>query len=259
MIKHSNEERLGLSGYGAEVTIYYSLLETTGIHRQDTDQSWGFSPPSQSAGMSRVWLAVEDFCLQARDKPRTLDKLYDILSAPPYGIKQGMIPVLIAAVILHHRDDVGVYQEGSYIPILGAEHFELLVREPSQFAVKYFNVAGLRSEVFRELESILKQSNLKHREGLRNASLLNVVTPLYQFVKKLPAYTKQTQSLSDEARGIIKALQDTIEPDELIFTSIPIACKLEPIRDDGRADGMIGATLRERLVAALREINGAYD
>ncbi len=259
MIDRSHQERLGLSGYGAEVTMYYSLLETTNIHRQDVNNSWGFYPPLEGSEMGDVWRAIEDFCLSAKEKPHTLDKLYELLSNPPYGVKQGMIPVLIAAVILYHRDDVGVYQEGTYIPILGAEHFELLVREPARFAVKYFQVAGLRSEVFKELESILKQSNLKNSESLRNAKLLTVVTPLYQFVKRLPLYTKQTKDLSEEALALIRALEETIEPDELIFTYIPIACKLEPIQYDDRADEAIALTLRQRLVSALKEIHGAYD
>ncbi|MDV3001935.1 MAG: hypothetical protein N5P05_003541 [Chroococcopsis gigantea SAG 12.99] len=259
MIENSNTERLGLSGHGAEVSMYYSLLQTTGIHRQDRDHSWGFHPPEETSSIYPVWCAIENFCVSAREKPETLDKLYTLLNAPPYGIKQGMIPVLIAALILAHRDDLGIYQEGTYIPILGAEHFELLVREPSRFAVKYFDVVGSRSNVFKELESILKQSGLKNTDKLRNTTLLTVVTPLYQFVKKLPAYTKQTTRLTGEARAIIKALQDTIEPDELIFTHIPLACKLNPITSHDTGNNTIATILRERLVDKLKEIHGAYD
>jgi hypothetical protein len=273
MIEHSEQEMLGLSGYGPEVSMYYSLLKETRIHRQMDEEEisasesqtdsvspyWGIYPPEQTSGIYSFWEAVEDFCLNAYDKPQTLDKLYQKLAQPPYGIKQGAIPILIAAVILHHIDDVGVYQEGTFIPILGAEHFELLVKDPSRFAVKYFEVVGLRSEVFKELESILRNSNLKQAGKLRNATLLTVVTPLYQFVKKLPAYTKQTKGLSKEALGVLKALQETVEPDELIFTQLPIACNLSPIGTEEADDGTIAKTLRTKLVQALREINTAYE
>ena len=273
MIEHSEQFRLGLSGYGPEVSMYYSLLEETGIHRQVSEEeisesesetekgsnSWGMYPPEPPSDIYSFWEAVEDFCVNAYDQPHTLDQLYLKLAQPPYGIKQGAIPVLIAAVILHHIDDVGVYQEGTFIPILGAEHFELLVKNPSRFAVKYFQVVGLRSEVFKELESILRNSHLKKAGKLRNATLLTVVTPLYQFVKKLPAYTKQTKRLSKEALGILKALQETVEPDELIFTQLPIACNLPPIGTEEADDKTRAKTLRTRLVQALREINTAYD
>ena len=304
MIEKSEKPRLGLSGYGPEVSMYYSLLEETGIHcqtakitqketeftkQQNTgtqkhrvdleivedsgqgeqpdnpaisatvDEDWGFYPPEKTSGIFSFWEAVEDFCLQAYDTPHSLDQLYQKLAEPPYGIKQGAIPVLIAAVILYHIDDVGLYQDGTFIPILGAEHFELLVKDPSRFAVKYFEVVGLRSEVFKELESILRNPNLKKAGKLRNSTLLTVVTPLYQFAKKLPAYTKQTQRLSSEALGVLKALQETVEPDELIFNSLPVACHLDPIGTEDADEGTVAKTLRTRLVQALREINTVYE
>ncbi|MGK7882293.1 MAG: hypothetical protein AB4060_19660 [Crocosphaera sp.] len=299
MIEQSSKPMLGLSGYGPEVSMYYSLLEETRIHRQtaeitepklvtDTENEeqvdsseisvtvedkqtdtpdiseiiendWDFYPPETTSGIFSFWEAIEYFCLNAYDTPHTLDLLYQKLAEPPYGIKQGAIPVLFAAVILYHIDDVGLYKDGTFIPILGAEHFELLVKDPSRFAVKYFEVVGLRSEVFKELESILRNPKLKKAGKLRNATLLTVVTPLYQFVKKLPSYTKQTQRLGEEALGILKALQTTVEPDELIFTSLPVACGLDPIGTEEAEDGTIAKTLRTRLVQALREINTAYE
>lgn len=290
MIEHSEEEMLGLSGYGPEVSMYYSLLGETGIHRllkplsqgenlqggaappvsEDNNSPsetgsgkvsnyWGICPPEPASGIYPFWQAVEDFCLNADAQPQTLDRLYQKLAQPPYGIKEGAIPILIAAVILYHSDDVALYQEGTFIPVLGAEHFELLVKDPSRFAVKYFAVVGLRSEIFKELESILRHPNLKKVGKLRNATLLTVVTPLYQFVKKLPVYTKQTKRLSLEALGVLKALQETVEPDELIFTRLPVACNLKPIGKEATGDGTVAKTLRTRLVRALREINTAYD
>ncbi|WP_225896268.1 hypothetical protein [Amazonocrinis nigriterrae] len=228
MLEHQNEEKLGLEGYGAEVSMYYSLLEQTGIHRQEDDY-WDFYPPLEDSGLNSLWEAVEDFCLAATEKSQSFDLLYQCLAAPPYGVKQGAIPVILAAVLLYHADDLGLYQDGTFIPVLGTEHFELLVKYPERFAVKYFAVVGLRAEVFKELEAILRNPQLKKLSKVRNATLLTVVTPLYQFVKKLPKYTQQTRRLTDEPRAILKALQTTVEPDELLFKALPIACNLPPI------------------------------
>ena len=121
-----------------------------------------------------------------------------------------MIPILIAVVLLYHLDDVGVYQDGTFIPILGVEHFELLLKDLSRFAVKSFEIMGLRSQVFKELEAILRSSKRKKTGKLRNVTLLTVVTPLYQFVNKLPNYTKQTKRLSPEAIAILQAFSKIV-------------------------------------------------
>jgi hypothetical protein len=202
-IECSNQEKLGLEGYGPEVTMYHSLLGETKIHKE-VDGYWDFYPPEEESGIWTLWQAIDEFCLAAKDKPQTLDRLYEILANPPYGIKQGAIPILLAAVLLYHIDDVGVYKDGTFIPILGTEHFELLVKDPSRFAVKYFEVVGLRSQVFKELEAILRNPKAKKSGKLRNVTLLTVVTPLYQFVSKLPKYTKQTKRLSKEAIAVLE-------------------------------------------------------
>lgn len=71
MLEHQHEEKLGLQGYGPEVSMYYSLLEETGIHRQ-VEEIWDFYPPSENSGMSSLWDAVEEFCLAATEKVKPL-------------------------------------------------------------------------------------------------------------------------------------------------------------------------------------------
>ncbi|MEB3884306.1 hypothetical protein [Lyngbya sp. CCY1209] len=162
-------------------------------------------------------------------------------------------------MLLYHVDDVGVYKDGTFIPVLGLEHFEILVRYPDRFSVKYFEVVGLRSQVFKELEAMWGNRKPLNKAGVRNVTLLTVVKPLFQFVKKLPAYTAQTRRLSDEAVGVLQALKRDQEPDELVFTSLPQACGLPAITTGKAEDTTTAKTLRGKLVEALREIQTAYD
>jgi len=235
MLDCGDRPKLGLAGHSPEVSIYASVLELTGIHRKGKeDENWGFYPPNshKKTKLKSVWEAIENFCLNSLEHPRTIDKLYEILDAPPYGIKRGVIPILLAAVWLHHVDDVSVYKDGTFIPVLGSEHFELLVKHPQRFAVKHFEIVGLRSQVFRELENVLRSTNSQNKKvpaNVRNTTMLSVVKPLFQFVKKLPAYTTKTTRISKEAQAVVKTLQMAQEPDVLLFKTLPIACGLEAI------------------------------
>ncbi len=281
MLDQSHKERFGLQGYGPEVAMYYSVLEASGIHRQEED-TWGFYPPYPESGLVTTWQAIEQFCLNSKEQQRSLDGLYRQLQQPPFGVKQGVIPVLLAAVLLYHVDDIGIYKDRTFIPVLGPEHFELLVKDPSRFSVKYFEMMGLRSQVFRELESILRSrsgrdapsAKGKKPMGIRNTSLLMVAKPLFSFVRQLPKYTLTTKRLSKEAQQVLAVLQKAQEPDELLFVSLPQACGFEPITatqkdeaDDGAADGAIHAphrqatakAFRQTLVQCLREIQHAYE
>ncbi|MDY6940890.1 MAG: hypothetical protein SWY16_24935 [Cyanobacteriota bacterium] len=258
LVERCELENLGFEGYGPEVSMYRSLLGSTQIHRC-VDGEWGIYPPEEDSKVGTFWQAIEEFCLEAKDTPQTIDRLYHHLSLPPYGIKPGAIPVMLAAVLLYRVDEIGFYQDGTFVPIIGSEHFELLVKDPSRFAVKYFEVLGLRSAVFKELEAILRQPHAKKPKAVRNATLLTVVTPLYQFVSKLPTYTQQTQRLSEPARAVLQALRQTTEPDELLFTHLPQACDLPAIGTGEADDGTTAKALRSQLVQILREIHTAYE
>jgi hypothetical protein len=262
MLEQGDQERLGLEGYGPEVSMYYSVLAESQIHRCEYSQ-WGFYPPSsqpnQKSYLTSIWEAIDRVCQATTTHPQSIADLYGVLEAPPYGMKQGAIPILLAAYLLHHVDDISVYKDSTFIPVLGSEHFELLVKAPERFAVKSIAVAGLRSQVFKALEDILRRKPITQTGRIRNATVLSVVKPLFQFVRKLPPYTTKTEHLSPEARQVIRTLLKAQEPDELLFVSLPQACGLEPIPADQKNNDAIAQQFKQTLVKILQEIQSAYE
>lgn len=256
MIENAGVENLNLQGFGPEVSIYTSVLRGAGIHRR-VDGEFGLHPPTDKR-IKAVWNAVEGFCLGAKDTPLALDLLYGKLGQPPYGVKAGVIPLLLAAVILRHSDDVSVYKDGTFIPVLGPEHFDLLVKQPSRFAVKHYEVTGLRAEVFRELEGVLT-NGVKMSPMVRNRTLLGVVSPLLQFARRLPPFAQRTRRVSAEAQAVRQALLAAHEPDKLLFEMLPAACGLQPISDSGIQDQRLPRELRVRLQTALKELRDAHE
>lgn len=257
LLSAHDQEDLGITGHGPEFSIYDSLLRSTGIHRREGD-NWVIGAPTSSA-VAEAWGAIEDFCLGSTGRPRSVAELYDVLEAPPFGVKRGVIPVLLAAVLINHAEDVSVYQDGSFLPVLGSPHFELLVKDPARFAVKHFELAGVRWEVFRELEALLRAGGAKKPARARNATLLTVVRPLVRFANDLPPITRTTCNLSKEVLAVREALLNTREPDQLIFESLPTALGLERLEASSHPDDRVRDTFKTRLFAALRELQQHYE
>jgi hypothetical protein len=256
LVEARDRPRLDIQGSGPEFSIYDSLLRASGIHREG-EEGWRLGPPS-STGIAPIWEAIENFCLDSTERPRPLSELYDLLEAPPYGAKRGIIPVLLAAVILYHDDDISVYQGGSFLPILGPQHFELLVKDPSRFSVKHFALSGIRQELFRELDSVLRSGGAKRPKGPRNATLLTVVRPLVRFAKGLPAVTRDAEDLSVEAASVRDALLGVVEPDILLFEELPAALGFEPFTLNGSAEDQRPVHFRKALFDILRQLQQHY-
>jgi hypothetical protein len=260
LLNSPEKEKLGLSGHGPEVTMYASLLERSGIHREGRD-GWRIERPDNQDVLP-FWKAIEDFCQSATDRPRPVKELYDVLGRPPYGVKAGVIPVFLAAVLLYNADDVSVYRHGTFLPVLGVEHFDLLIRNPGEFAVKHFRLEGLRLDVFRDLEAILAAPGVRRvPDGMRNSTVLAVVRPLMKFALKLPEITRATRRLPARTLAARDALLRVHEPDRLLFHELPSALGFEPFGSETR-EGEIEVSRREgfrrALLTALRELQGYY-
>ncbi len=260
MLENAGEPRLGIVGNGPEYSMFESVLSQTGLYIE-SENGWVFTKPARNDnGIYHLWTAIEDFCRTSRAEPKNICQLNDLLEAPPYGAKKGIIPVLLLVVLLYHNEYVSVYIDGSFIPVLGPEHFELLVKKPERFSVKYFEVSGLRAEIFRELGKILSSDRSKTDINLRNATILSIVKPLVGFAKRLSHFTLTTESrVTDEAKAVRKALLEAKEPDELLFSALPQACGLPPITGDEGEDRLLVKRFRKKLVQALSSLQVAYD
>jgi hypothetical protein len=213
-------------------------------------------------GLSGIWKAIEDFFLETTDERRTLDQLYKVLQAPPYGAKDGLIPVLLAAALLYHSDDVSLYREGTFVPVLGAEQFEILVKHPGRFSVKHLQLHGLRRELFKQLEDVITGVGTPLPPRVRNTTILSVVRPLIRFAISLRAATRKSNSLSPEASAVLHALLNAREPDRLMFEQLPVACGLEPF-DISKGSAQPSAEriplFRGTLLRALTELQTHYE
>ena len=222
MLNNEGQERLGISGDGPEYSIFKSVLLSTGIYNHE-NSVWNMGEPNKKSGVHKVWHIIESFCKTATQYPVPINELFKELEVPPYGVKQGVIPILLLSVLMYHKDYLSLYMDGTYMPILRSEQFDLLMKNPKQFSVKYFEISGLKSKIFKELEEIVSDPALKTNKNIRNATLLSIVNPLVKFITQLPAYTQKTDNLSKEAKAVRTALLKAREPDTLLFTDLPQA------------------------------------
>jgi hypothetical protein len=256
MLRSPDQPRLGLVGHGPETSMYESVLRRSGIHREEGGR-WCFGKPT-SRELAHIWDAIVDSIVEAGDRPKSIGEIFSLLENPPFGIKRGVLPVLVAAVLLADKETLGVYREGSFLPTLGAEHFEILVRHPDKFAVKYFALDGLRSEVIRDLTEVVGAAGPRIAEA-RNAGLLGLVSPLVRFATSLPPATVKTATLSPVALAVRDLLRKAPELDSLLFSELPAACDLPPITPGESSSPERSAAFRSALLGALRELHTFHE
>ena len=248
MILRGDIKQLGFEGNPPEVSMYRSLLAAHGLHRPRAG-TWGFGAPKPTM---KLWDAIDSFLGDTEAGRRPLAELYDRLRRPPFGIKDGPLPVIVVAALLGRHNDVAVYERGSFMPTWTPSHAERLLRSPDGFEVRRCRVDGLRQAVFTRLAQSLQLST-----G-RKPALLDVVRGLVRFVASLTPYARRTLRVSERARSIREALVRAREPAQLVFDELPTACGCPPFGPNQaeapqRVDQFVGA-----LETGLHELRDAY-
>ncbi|MDQ1102869.1 hypothetical protein [Nocardioides zeae] len=256
MIEHGSEEKLGLEGYGPERAMYEAFLYETGMHVATPTEAggWAFQAPKRGNRLRYAYEALQSAMLTSPESPRTAADLMAELRRAPFGVTDGPLPVLLLTALLEHKDDVAIFEDGTYLPDFSADAAERMVKSPARFLIKHFAVSGGRQRVLDALVAELVGNSSV--AGLRNQGLMQAVAPLLRTVRRLPDSVRYDATLSPTAIAVRDALLAARDPDQLLFVTLPVACGLEPITT--RTSHKDGQLFVERLRDAVGELEGAY-
>ena len=220
LIDHHLEEDLGFEKdkFPPEKTIYYSLLKSTGLHR---DSSLRESPDNE--GIKPLWNACDHFLKSTVNKPKRISELIKLLSQKPYKLKQGFLDFWIPTYLFIKRQDFALHDisSGSYIPVVDMAFFELLQKQPSNYTIKAFALDGVSIEFFNQYRKFV---NLGEEFSIKTDNFIETIRPFLFFYKRLNEYTKNTQkfdhSTTARFRNVLATAKD---PEKAFFEDLPEA------------------------------------
>jgi hypothetical protein len=79
-----------------------------------------------------MWGAVQELLKAKEGEPLCLASVYQVLSEPPYGIKAGILPILILALYQAMRHELALSESGQFVPFLTREVLEGLLKDPKR-------------------------------------------------------------------------------------------------------------------------------
>ncbi|MBV1889295.1 MAG: hypothetical protein KUG67_03520 [Proteobacteria bacterium] len=242
----SDKEDLGIEKFPPEKAIYRSILAATGLHDKETKT---FQEPHKKSPFYHAWKEINQFLDSTEKAPRSFAELNEVLMAPPYGVKAGVLPVLYIAAFVVYQHELALYELRQYKPVMTQEMLERFVKRPDEFTFQRFKISGLRSSIYQEYCKIIDAGS--------EQTVVQLVKPLAQFIGELPEYTQKTKSsdLSESAKNIRNAFNYAKSPEHLIFEDIPkvLGYEQELTKEKPNLEG-----LSQSLQACLKELKDAY-
>ncbi len=258
ILTSSSEPMLGLdpASKPPEMSIYLSLCKKTGLH-QEMPQGWGFAVPSPERDICNVlpvFQHIQEVLEYLHTGRISVAKIIHELRKPPYGVRDGLVPIFLAIFAVIHEQDLAFYENGSFLRTISSHDFRRLIKAPNSFDVQLYQAGGLRAELFDTLRIMLELPI----QGDHQAKLLDVVRPLFVLAAQLPEYTRKTKTLSATAKAVRNVLLNAREPAPFLFRDLPQACGLAPFETKvGESDD--AARFVHALKEALDELKSAYS
>ncbi len=258
MFSHGKSALLGMdpAKKPPEMSMYLSVLLNTGIH-QEREGAWRIGEPhgnrDKTCNVLPSLRKIRDAVKATPDARVRISDLFAELRRPPFGVRDGMIPLLLTVFSIVHEQDVAFYKDGSFLREMTGEHMLVLTKQPERFEIQYCKIEGVRAELFDKLLSVLEVKPT----GERRTELLDVVKPLCVFAAQLPAYVHNTKKLSATAQAVRDAILAAREPSKLLFNELPKACGFEPFPANTAASKEVQEFIRG-LKTALDELRAAF-
>lgn len=244
MINAENQEALGFEGFPPERGLYETLLKRTGLHRQDASEVWRCMPPGDGIadGFAALWGATRALFSDANASVGA-HKLYALWSAPPFGMKLGIQPVVLTAFLLAHKANIAVYKDGMFVPRLTDFDIDECLQDPERFALRWVAIDEEKNRILKGISKLLAELG----ENAGATEPLEAARGLVAMVFNLPEWARRTSTFGRTAKEIRDMLLKASDPHKVLFVDLP---------------SLLGAVDGKAYVKALRtpllELAGAY-
>ena len=255
MVLNEGEVRLGIRGYPAEGGLFVSLLSATGLYCHSKN-GWRFTAPApdllDTHNLAPAWEAARDLLRSSSHRAVPVTELYDTWRRPPFGIKDGLLPVLSVAFLLSQHSDLAFYREGVFQTRITDLDIDFLVRDPSDIQFRWMDLGGVSRLLLAELADVVR--DLDTANALDYLEPIDVARGLVAIHDRLPLWTGRTQRLSRNARDVRHLFRQAKDPNRLLFDDMPELLK-EPLAD---AEDDATTRIADRVRQGLTELIQAW-
>lgn len=226
LLERYGQEDLGIEGSFADKAIFRSVFLRTGLYRKG-QAGWGLEAPEdlERSGLADVWAEVKKF-FDEPGRAKSFRSLMDRLREPPFGVRDGVIPLLIAAGIKAFPTAMAIRHKGQFVDDLLPSVIEDIARSPDEYSV---DVIGLDAKQRKYLRGVL---HVFEHEQTTDASsggdlLRACMDAVLAWRHSLPPSVSESRLLSPPARSFDRELA-TPDPVRLFLEVVPDLVGAQP-------------------------------
>lgn len=253
-ILQKNDTEDFYSGTNQEATIYRSVFCRTGITRNEPDGSIG-----------EIITRLNAFVDSCSDNKTAFTDIIRELTKAPYGMRLGVIPLLLAKVISERREDLVAYFANLEVPIT-PEIIVNMCEKPDEYSL-FVSKKDHEKELY--INNLNKLFGVNDGRALTENRIKNIVLCMQRWFRALPQIARNNAGISEygdndilkkQMKSLKKMLQKVeVNPYEVLFLNIPKEFGVSELADAFAAVSDCKEAYDNYLAWAInRTIDGIY-
>ncbi|MEX0959201.1 MAG: ATP-binding protein [Burkholderiales bacterium] len=222
MVLNEGEPRLSIEGFPAEGGLFASILEATGLYTQQ-GKSWRFVSPLTSGDdpcrLAPLWQKAFDHVKAHANRTVAFSELFDEWRKQPFGVKDGMMPVLAVAFVMSQRDKIAVYRDGIFRAKFDDVDVDYLAKDPSFIQLRWMDLGDVARRLLSGMAEVVR--DFDKTNALVHLEPIDVGRGLVAIYNQLPKWTERTMRLSANAVKIRDLFKRAHDPNQFLFDDIP--------------------------------------
>ncbi|XAH25685.1 hypothetical protein AAFF27_11015 [Xylophilus sp. GW821-FHT01B05] len=234
----------GPKEFPPERLIHQTLLVESGMW-QVNDGRWKLVAPKPGAAVdvSPLWATITEAL--GRGPSLYFSDLIEILAAPPLGVRAGPAGIWAALYLLINRGTCAVFERGSLILEMTAEHLHRLFKAPHLFELREMTASEVNRALLDDYVAALATVGVRV-DG--EATVLEITRAVYRWISRLPNFTIETSTLGKDTVLFRTHIQRSRDHIDLLLRALPNVHKESKSKQ----------SYREWVAAALADLGGCY-
>lgn len=215
ILEHRDDENF-YSGTNQEATIYRSVFVGTGLLKDKEEKN-----------LHEIIEQMNDFIDSCCDKKQTLSRLLKRLTASPYGLRKGVIPIYLAYTFSRRQEDLIIYFADMEVQ-LEADIVVNMCESPDDYSL-FVSKEDIQKEKY--ISSLRNLFQVKDSRNLTDNRIKDILLCMQRWFRALPQVTRNIANIdsyenNEQVRKNMKTLKRILQkveynPFEILFLTLP--------------------------------------
>lgn len=204
ILEREGQKDFGILKNGPDASMMRTVLLHTKLFRPGEPQPWA-EPKDLEPGLRAVWRELETFLTAPADEPKPFAPFIDRLREPPFGVRQGVLPILFAAGLKAFPSARALLRGEEYVEDILASHVEAIFQASEEHELVVRELSDAEREYLEGFQRLFGA------DGDSERSAPDIVRTCYDALARwkaeLPPGALGTKRVGERAQGLQKVLQ----------------------------------------------------